>query len=136
MVGNFNLPPVKWLLNENTPINVTGSDENEAFCDLVDANFLQQFILGLTHIASNKQDLLLYISPEIIGEVLFSIWTLVVTQQIGKGNFNELQNYLTTFLIIIIPTDGIVDYIHSPPGSQDNSLLLFDTNCVEATNEI
>ena len=36
VVCNFNLPSVKWSLDENTPINIAGSHKNETFCDLVD----------------------------------------------------------------------------------------------------
>ncbi|CAB4028706.1 Hypothetical predicted protein [Paramuricea clavata] len=69
MIGDFNLPSVKWSSYENVPVNTGGSNENEAFCEMVDDNFLQQFISGPTHIAGNKLDLLLCNSPEIIGDV-------------------------------------------------------------------
>ena len=69
MIGDFNLPSVKWSSHENVPVNTGGSNENETFCEMVDDNFLQQFISGPTHIAGNKLDLLLCNSPEIIGDV-------------------------------------------------------------------
>jgi hypothetical protein len=54
IIGDFNLPSVKWSSHENVPVNNGRSNKNEAFCEMVDDNFLQQFISGPTHIVGNK----------------------------------------------------------------------------------
>ncbi len=82
VIGDFNLPSVKWSSDQNTPINIESSAENEAFCEMVEDNFLQQFTLSPTHIAGNILDLLLCNTPNIIGDVSLSISSLVVSQQI------------------------------------------------------
>ena len=79
LLGDFNLPSVKWSSDQKTPINIGGPAENEIFCDLVDDNFLLQYILGPTHTAGNKLDLLMCNSPETSP---FSILRPVVSQQI------------------------------------------------------
>ena len=72
MIGDFNLPSLHWSSHENVPVNTGGTSDIEAFCEMADDNFFQQFILGPTHIAGNKLDLLLCNSPEIIGDVCTS----------------------------------------------------------------
>ena len=57
VIGDFNLPSVKWSSDQNTPISIGSSAENEAFCEMVEDNFLQQFLLSATHIAGNILDL-------------------------------------------------------------------------------
>lgn len=134
MVGDFNLPSVKWSSDESVPVNTGGPAENETFCDLVDDNFLQQFILGPTHTAGHKLDLLLCNSPEIIGDVStfhpetcdyptdhyiveFKVKLRIKRAQPIKrlvfdyknGNFNELRNFLTRFPINVTPSDNIDD---------------------------
>jgi hypothetical protein len=133
MIGDFSLPSVKWSSYENVPVNTGGSNENEAFCEIVDDNFLQQFISGPTHIAGNKLDLLLCNSPEIIGDVsafppgCFPTDHYVVEIDVQlkfkkakpvkrqvfdyrNGKFDELRNYLTRNPINITATDDINNY--------------------------
>ena len=47
LVGDFNLPSIKWSSDQSAPVNTGGSAENEIFCDLVDDNFFEQYILAL-----------------------------------------------------------------------------------------
>ena len=68
LVGDFNLPPIDWSLNQQTPAT-NGGQLEESFCDLIEDNFLQQYIFGLTHKDGNKLDLLLCNCPEIIKNV-------------------------------------------------------------------
>ncbi len=114
------------------PINIGGSAENEAFCEMVEDNFLQQFILSPTHIAGNILDLLLCNTPNIIGDVslshlescgfptdhyiveleiqLKSKRATSVKRQVfdyKNGNFDGLRNYLRQFPISIVPTNNI-----------------------------
>ncbi|CAB4011989.1 Hypothetical predicted protein [Paramuricea clavata] len=133
MIGDFNLPSVKWSSYENVPVNTGGSNENEAFCEMVDDNFLQQFISGPTHIAGNKLDLLLCNSPEIIGDVSAFLpecfptdhYVVEIDVQLKfkrakpvkrrvfdyrNGKFDELRNFLTRNPINITPTDDIDNY--------------------------
>jgi hypothetical protein len=134
LVGDFNLPSVKWSSDQKTPINIGGPAENEIFCDLVDDNFLLQYILGPTHTAGNKLDLLMYNSPEIVGDVSvlhpetcgFPTDHYIVEFDVklkfkrakpikrrvfdyGEGNFDELSNFLTRYPINVTPTDSIND---------------------------
>ena len=103
---------------------------NEAFCEILDDNFLQQFISGPTHIAGNKLDLLLCNSPEIVGDVstflpeCFPTDHYVVEFDIQlkfnrakpvkrqvfdyrNGKFDELRNFLMRNPINIAPTNDI-----------------------------
>ncbi|CAB4041921.1 Hypothetical predicted protein, partial [Paramuricea clavata] len=134
VIGDFNLPSVKWSSDQHTPINIGSSPENEAFCELVEDNFLQQFILSPTHIAGNILDLLLCNTPNIIGDVSLShpescgfptdhyIVELEIHLKFKKatpvkrqvfdyknGNFDGLRNFLTQFPISIVPTNNIDD---------------------------
>ncbi len=59
VVGDFNLPSVRWLLYENTHINIAGSHENETFCDLVDDKLYGNLNLALPILLVKKLDLLL-----------------------------------------------------------------------------
>ena len=49
VVGDFNLPELKWSEDQTTPINSAGQT-GETFCELFNDNFLQQNIMGYTHI--------------------------------------------------------------------------------------
>ena len=69
VVGDFNLPSIKWSLDESTSTSLGGTAEEEAFSDLMEDNFLRQFIEGPTHIAGNKLDLLLCNFSEVIDHV-------------------------------------------------------------------
>jgi hypothetical protein len=65
LAGDFNLPALDWTtFDERIPTTAGGQSEN-SFCNLIDDNFLQQFILGPTHNCGNKLDLLCN-RPEII----------------------------------------------------------------------
>ena len=111
MVGDFNLPSIKWSSDQSAPVS-TG--------DLVDDNFFDQYILGPTLIAGNKLDLLLCNSREIIGEVstfhpqtcdyLTDYYIVEFEVKLKfkrakpvkrrvfdyrKGNFDELRNFQT-----------------------------------------
>ena len=68
LIGDFNLPAFDWSLNQQTPATIGGQLE-ESFCDLIEDNFLQQYISGSTHKDGNKLDLLLCNCPEIIKNV-------------------------------------------------------------------
>ena len=67
--GDFNLPELDWSDDQTAPINNGSRAEHNLFCDLMDDNFLHQFIPGPTHLAGNKLDLLLCNWPEVIGSV-------------------------------------------------------------------
>ena len=134
LVGDFNLPSIKWSSDQSASVNTRGLAENEIFCDLVDDNFFDQYILGPTHIAGNTLDLLLCNSPEIIGEVsTFHPQTCdypadhyIVEFEVklkfkratplkrrvfdcGKGNLDELRNFLTRNPIIVNTTASTDD---------------------------
>ena len=68
LIGDFNLPAIDWSLNQQTPAT-NGGQLEESFCDLIEDNFLQQYISGSTHKDGNKLDLLLCNCPEIIKNV-------------------------------------------------------------------
>ena len=68
VVGDFNLPELKWSEDQTTPINSAGQT-GETFCELFNDNFLQQNIMGYTHIGGNKLNLSLSNNPEIIRDV-------------------------------------------------------------------
>ena len=53
MIEDFSLPYLQWSSYENIPVNTGGTSDIEAFCEMADDNFFQQFILGPTHIAGN-----------------------------------------------------------------------------------
>ena len=65
LLGNFDVPTILWSEDYCVPTIVKGIIEDNV-CNLVDDNFLQQFIKGPSHIASNKFDLLLCNEPEVI----------------------------------------------------------------------
>ena len=119
LIGDFNLPAIDWSLNQQTPAT-NGGQLEESFCDLIEDNFLQQYISGSTHKDGNKLDLLLCNCPEIIKNVSslppdqlcfptdhhiieFGIQQSFcraksVTRTIfdyRRGNFDELRSYLT-----------------------------------------
>ena len=69
VVGDFNLSSVTWSEDHTTPMSSRGHVENELFCELFNNNFLQQHIVGSTHLGGNKLDLLLCNQPELIRNV-------------------------------------------------------------------
>ena len=114
-------------------MNTGGTSDIEAFCEMADDNFFQQFILGPTHIAGNKLDLLLCNSPEIIGDVSTSRpecfptdhYIVQIDIQLKfkrakpvkrqvfdykKGKFDGLQNFHARNAINITPTSDIDNY--------------------------
>ena len=119
LIGDFNLPAIDWSLNQQTPAT-NGGQLEESFCDLIENNFLQQYISSSTHKDGNKLDLLLCNCPEIIKNVsslppdqlCFSTDHHIIEFGIQKsfcraksvtrtifdyrrGNFDELRSYLT-----------------------------------------
>ena len=68
VVGDFNLPELRWSEDQTTPNSSTGQT-GEFFCELFNDNFLQQHIVGSTHSGGNKLDLLLSNHPEVIHDV-------------------------------------------------------------------
>ena len=128
MIGDFNLPSLQWSSHENVPVNTGGTSDIEAFCEMADDNFFQQFILGPTHIAGNKLDLLLCNSPEIIGDVCTSrpeCYIVEIDIQLKfkrampvkrqmfdykNGKFDGLRNFLARNPINITPTRDIDNY--------------------------
>ena len=56
VVGNFNLPELRWSEDQTTPNSSTGQT-GEFFCELFNGNFLQQHTVGSTHSGGNKLDL-------------------------------------------------------------------------------
>ena len=136
VIGGFNLPSIKWSSDQNIPINIGGSAENEiTFCDMVEDNFLQQFILSLTHIAGNMLDLLFCNTPDIIRDVSVSshpescdfptnhfIVEIAIHLKFKKatpvkrwvydyksGDFDGLRNYLSQSPISTAPATDIDD---------------------------
>ena len=114
-------------------MNTGGTSDIEAFCEMADDNFFQQFILGPTHIAGSKLDLLLCNSPEIIGDVCTSRAKCFPTDHsiveidiqlkfkrakpverqvfdYKNGKFDELRNFLVRNPINITPTSDIDNY--------------------------
>ena len=80
-MGDFNLPSIDWSTDQTSPVITGANVDIDAFCDLVGDNFLHQFIMGPTHIAGNKLDLLLCNYPETIGNVstpLPEIWDILL----------------------------------------------------------
>ena len=69
LAGDFNLPALYWTTFDEQFPTTTGGQLENSFCDLIDDNFLQQFIPGPTHNCGNKLDLLLCNCPEIITNV-------------------------------------------------------------------
>ena len=70
-IGDFNLPYISWADNQSrTPINNGGIVNGGDLCELVDDNFLHQFIESSTHRAGNKLDLLFCSDAEKISYVL------------------------------------------------------------------
>ena len=69
VVGDFNIPSVNWSTDESASVNTGRQAVEESLCDLVDDNFLHQFIKSPTHIAGNKLDLLLSNCPETVENV-------------------------------------------------------------------
>ena len=67
--GDFKIPSVNWSTDESAPVNMGRQAVEGSLCDLVEDNFLHQFIKGPTHIAGNKRDLLLSNCPEIVENV-------------------------------------------------------------------
>ena len=128
MIGDFNLPSLQWSSHENVPVNTGGTSDIEAFCEMTDDNFFQKFILGPTHIAGNKLDLLLCNSPEIIGDVCTSrpeCYIVEIDIQLKfkrampvkrqmfdykNGKFDGLRNFLARNPINITPTRDIDNY--------------------------
>ena len=39
LVSDFNLPSIKWSLDESTSTNIGGAVEDVAFCDIMEDNF-------------------------------------------------------------------------------------------------
>lgn len=68
-MGDFNLPSIKWSLDESIPTNLGGTAEEQPFSILMEDNFFRQFIKGPTHIAGNKLELLLCNLSEVIRHV-------------------------------------------------------------------
>ncbi len=69
LAGYFNLPALDWTTIDEQFPTMTGGQLENSFCDLIDNNFLQQFIPGPTHNCGNKLDLLLCNCPEIFTNV-------------------------------------------------------------------
>lgn len=65
LIGDFNIPALDWA-DSSSPIDLQGTPAGEKLCDLVEDNFLFQFVNGPTHIAGNKLDLILCNCPEVI----------------------------------------------------------------------
>ena len=70
LIGDFNLPYISWADNQSRTINNGGIVNGGDLCELVDDNFLHQFIEGSTHRAGNKLDLLFCSDAEKISNVL------------------------------------------------------------------
>ena len=68
LVGDFNIPSTSWSDNDSTPFTSGGCPNGE----LIGGNFLQQFVIGPTHSAGNKLDLLFCNRAESISNVLTS----------------------------------------------------------------
>ena len=79
VIGDFNLPSVKWSSDLHTTINIGSSPENEAFCEMVEDNFLQQFILSSLAIYSTCCYVTL---PTALVTFPYPILSLAVFQQI------------------------------------------------------
>ena len=127
VVGAFNIPSVNWSTDESAPVNTGRQAAEESLCDVVEDNFLHQFIKGPTHIAGNKLDLLLSNCPEIVenvtnhapGQVFptdhytveFSVKLKFkrcapVPRKVfdfSRGNFDDLRNSLRNSLILLCP---------------------------------
>ena len=72
LVGDFNIPSISWSENDSAPITSGGCANGEVLCELIGDNFMHQFIVGPTHIAGNKLDLLFCNCDESISNVLTS----------------------------------------------------------------
>ena len=67
--SNLENDGVTWSEDHTTPMSSRGHVENELFCELFNDNFLQQHIVGSTHLGGNKLDLLLCNQHELIRNV-------------------------------------------------------------------
>ena len=72
LVGDFNIPSISWSNNDSTSITPGGCPNDEIICELIGDNFLQQFVIGPTHSAGNKLDLLFCNCAESISNLLTS----------------------------------------------------------------
>ena len=72
LVGDFNILSISWSDNDSTPITSGGCPNGEILCELIGDNFFQQFVIGPTHSAGNKLDLLFCNRAESISNVLTS----------------------------------------------------------------
>ena len=110
LVGDFNLPSVKWSSDQKTPINIGGPAENEIFGDLVDDNFLLQYIDQITTSIRSLHRSDHYI-VEFDVKLKFKRAKPIKRRVFDyrKGNFDELRNFLTRYPINVTPTDSISD---------------------------
>lgn len=72
LVGDFNIPSISWSENDSARITSGGCANGDILCELIGDNFMQQFIVGPTHVAGNKLDLLFCNCDETISNVLTS----------------------------------------------------------------
>ena len=78
MMGDFNLPSLQWSSHENVPVNTGGTSDIEAFCEMADDNFFQQFLLGPTHCYAILLKLLVmfvHLVPSVFQQIITS-WKL------------------------------------------------------------
>ncbi|CAH3133195.1 unnamed protein product, partial [Pocillopora meandrina] len=58
LVGGVNLPPINWSTDLPVSLSAGSHAMDNIFCELIDDNFLQQFITGSTHISGSTLDLI------------------------------------------------------------------------------
>ena len=64
------IPSISWSDSCSNPVNSGGCANGELLCELIDDNYITQFIEGPTHCPGNKLDLLFCNHEEIITDVL------------------------------------------------------------------
>ena len=103
VVGDFNLPELRWSEDQTTPNSSTGQT-GESFCELFNDNFLQQHIVGSTHSGGNKLDLLLSNHPEVVHDVrgFFPINNFQVITILLSSSSNKLSNELIAFAVVFM----------------------------------
>ena len=58
LVGGVNLPPINWSTDLPVSLSAGSHAMDNIFCELIDDNFLQQFITAPTHISGSTLDLI------------------------------------------------------------------------------
>ena len=106
LVGGVNLPPINWSTDLPVSLSAGSHAMDNIFCELIDDNFLPQFITGPTHISGSTLDLIVSFNECCWcghGLLMVNIFRIVMSQT----EYIYLIFHIFTFFIIIflIPLD-------------------------------